>query len=214
MAFSDPLEFGADWPQARAALIFMRGHGQTPEDLRDLAAEIACEGLRYLFPRAESEGWFPNSFLEPVEENQPWLGQALAHLAAVIESVRGRGLGLERIVLGGFSQGACVAAEFLVRNPRSYGGALILSGGLMDVAAIGRRPGSGLLAVPIYVSASEADGQAAVDRARATIKTLQAGGALIRSHIFPDRPHIIGDDEIIEARKLLTEAMQAAEAAI
>jgi predicted esterase len=210
MAFLEPLELGADWPRAKAALIFLGGHSQTDQDLQNLAAALACEGLRCIFPRSEG-GWFPNSFLAPIEENQPQLGQALAHCGAVLDRVRGEGVALDRIVLGGFSQGACVTAEFLVRNPRAYGGALIHSGGLMDIAAIGRRPGSGLLAVPIYVSASEADDIAPVERARATIKTLQAGGALIRSHIFDDRPHIIGDDEIIEARKLLAEATQMSE---
>jgi predicted esterase len=211
MDFFDPLEFGADWTRAQAAVIFMRGHGQTSDDCQEFAEKIACEGVRCLFPRAESGGWFPKSFLEPVEENQPQLGQSLAHYGAILERVRGRGLALDRIILGGFSEGACLTAEFLVRNPRSYGGALILRGGLMDIGAIGRRPGSGLLGVPVYVSASESDEQAPVVRARATIKTLQAGGALIRSHIFTDRPHLIGDEEIVEARKLLAEVKQAAE---
>ncbi|HYP58775.1 MAG TPA: phospholipase, partial [Beijerinckia sp.] len=128
-----------------------------------------------------------------------------------IDGLLKRGIALDRIVPGGYSQGACLTAEFLVRNPRSYGGALILTGGLIDVAAIGRRPGSGLLAVPVYVTGSEMDAIIPVDRVRGAIKTLQAGGALIRSHVFTDRAHEISADEIIEARKLLNDVKQAAE---
>lgn len=211
MAFSDPLEFGADWPQARAIMIFMHGRDQSRDDMRDLAAAIASDGVRILFPRAENGSWLPQSFLAPIEENQPELGEALAHYGAILASICSRGVGLDRIVLGGFAEGACLTAEFLVRNPRSYGGAVILRGGLIDISAIGRRPGSGLLAVPVYVSGSEASPEMPVDRVRGAIKTLQAGGALIRSHIFTDRAHGVSADEIFEIRKLLDEVQQAAE---
>jgi len=211
MAFSDPLEFGADWSAAEAVAILMHGHGQTPEDMRDLAIEIDCPNVRYILPAADGGSWYPKNLLEPFEGNEPKLRESLAYFAAIIDGLRKRGVAQDRIVPGGFSQGACLTAEFLVRTPRAYGGALIFSGGLIDVAAIGRRPGSGLLAVPIYVSGSEMDAIIPVDRTRGAIKTLQAGGALIRSHVFADRPHEISADEIIAARKLLNDVKQAAE---
>ncbi len=37
---------------------------------------------------------------------------------------------VERVVLAGFSQGACLVAEMLEREPRPYAGAAILTGGL------------------------------------------------------------------------------------
>ncbi|WOJ88800.1 phospholipase [Methylocapsa polymorpha] len=211
MAFSDPLEFGADWSAAEAVAILMHGHGQTPEHMRVLAIEIDCPNVRYILPAADGGAWYPKNLLEPFEENEPKLRESLAYYAAIIDGLRKRGVAQDRIVPGGFSQGACLTAEFLVRTPRAYGGALIFSGGLIDVAAIGRRPGSGLLAVPIYVSGSEMDAIIPVDRTRGAIKTLQAGGALIRSHVFADRAHEISADEIIAARQLLNDVKQAAE---
>lgn len=211
MAFSEPLEFGAEWREAEAVAILMHGHGQTPEHMRALAIEIDCPNVRYILPAADKGTWHPKNLLEPFEENEPKLKEALAFYATIVEGLRKRGVALDRIVPGGFSHGACLTAEFLVRNPRSYGGALIFSGGHIDVAAIGRRPGSGLLAVPIYVSGSEMDAVIPVDRTRGAIKTLQAGGALIRSHVFTDRAHEISADEIVAARKLLNDVKQAAE---
>jgi predicted esterase len=166
--------------------------------------------VRYILPGVEGGHWFPKSFLAPLEENEPRLSESLAHFGALIDQIVARGIALERIVPGGFSQGACLTAEFLARRPRAYGGALILTGGMIDASAIGRRPGSGLLAVPVYVSASENDDQVPIDRIRGTIRTLQAGGALIRSHIFADRPHVICDEEIVEIGRLLEQVKQAA----
>ncbi|MHB8886626.1 MAG: alpha/beta hydrolase [Methylovirgula sp.] len=214
MAFPEPLDFGADWPEAELAVLLWHGQAHGPngsaEAMCDLAATIAAPNVHYILPQAENGHWFPNSLMAPVEENEPQLSAALAHYAALIDRVLARGVPLERIVLGGFGEGASLTAEFLVRRPRSYGGAFILTGGLLDSAAIGRRPGSGLLAVPVYVSGSETDLDLPIDRIRGTIRTLQAGGALITSHIFPDRPMLITDGEIAELRRLLEQVKTAA----
>jgi predicted esterase len=216
MAISEPLELGADWagPDGKkpdAVVILLHGHSQTPEDMGEIALGLDCANVRYILPRAPQTGWFPKSFLEPFEENQPQVNEAITHLSSVLEAIRGKGVPLDRILLGGFAEGACVLSEFLVRHPKSYGGLMILTGGLMDHMAIGKRPGSGLLAVPTYVSGSEIGVEVPVQRIRDTIRTLQAGGALIRSHIFTERPFILSDEEKIEMRKLILEAIAAAE---
>ncbi len=216
MAFPEPLEYGADWPDAELAVLLWHGQGHGHEGsaaaMRDLAETIAAPGVHYVLPQAENGQWFPKSLMAPIEENEPQLSASLAHYAALIDAILGRDVALERIVLGGFGEGASLTAEFLVRRPRAYGGAFILTGGLIDAAAIGRRPGSGLLAVPVYVSASETDLALPIDRVRGTIRTLQAGGALITSHIFPDRPQVITQDEIAELRKLFQQVKTAAAA--
>jgi predicted esterase len=210
MAFPEPIEYGADWSETQAVAILLHGHGQTPEDMAELAREIDCAHVRYILPGADGTAWYPRSLVESFEENTAAVQRDVAHLGGIVESLRGRSIAQDRIVLGGFAEGACVVAEYLVRNPRSYGGALLLTGGLVDVAAIGRRPGTGLLAVPVYVSGSEMDALIPVERTRGVIKTLQAGGALIRSHVFTERGHVISAEEILEARKLLNDVKQAA----
>ncbi len=212
MGFAEPLELGADWENPDAVVVLLHGASQTPEDMGTLAIGLDCPNVRYILPRAPDGGWYPKSFLEPFEENQPQVNEAIAHIASLLDTIRGKGIALDRILLGGFAEGACVLSEFLVRNPKSYGGLMILTGGLMDHTAIGKRPGSGLLAVPTYVSGSEVGEEVPVQRIRDTIRTLQAGGALIRSHIFTERPFVISDEEKSEMRKLILEAIEAAEA--
>jgi predicted esterase len=211
MAFTEPLELGADWPKPEGVVILLHGGKQTPEEMGQLALGLECPRLRFIIPRAPAEGWYPKSFLEPFEENWPQVKEALAHVGALLDGIRAKGMPLDRILLGGFAEGACVLSEFLVRNPKSYGGLMILTGGLMDHTAIGKRPGSGLLAVPTYVSGSEVGEEVPVQRIRDTIRTLQAGGALIRSHIFTERPFIISEEEKVEMHKLITAAIAAAE---
>jgi len=209
MGFFDPAEHGTDWSEAKVVAILLHGHGQTPEGMRELASAIACPNVRYILPGADGGTWYPKSLGESFEENAAEVERAVGHLLGLVESLRTRSIAQDRIVLGGFAQGACIVAEFLVRHPRSYGGALLLTGGLVDIAAIGRRPGTGLLAVPIYVSGSETDAVIPVDRTRGVIKTLQAGGALIRSHVFTERAHEIAPEEILAARKLLEDVKAA-----
>jgi predicted esterase len=211
MAFPEPLELGADWPKPDGVVMLLHGAKQTAEDMGAIALGLECPNVRYILPRAPAGGWFPKNFLDPVEDNQPQLNEAIAHILSLLESIRAKGIPLDRILLGGFAEGACVLSEFLVRNPKSYGGLMLLTGGLMDHMAIGKRPGSGLLAVPTYVSGSEIGEEVPVQRIRDTIRTLQAGGALIRSHIFTERPFIISEEEKVEMRKLITEALAAAE---
>ncbi len=212
MAFPEPLDFGADWPDAELAVLLWHNHGGSAATMRELAETIAVPGVHYVLPQSEDGQWYPKSVMAPIEENEPQLSASLAHYAAQIDAILARGLPLERIVLGGFAEGASLTAEFLTRRPRSYGGAFILTGGLLDAAVIGRRPGGGLLAVPVYVSGSETDLDLPIDRIRGTIRTLQAGGALITSHIFPDRPHVISQDEIGELRTLFQKVKAAAAA--
>jgi predicted esterase len=212
MAHPEPLEYGADWPQAELSVLLWHGRGGSAASMRELAETIAEPGVRYLLPQAEAGHWFPKSLMAPIEENEPELSASLAHYAALVDQLLARDVAIERIVLGGFGEGASLTAEYLTRRPRGFGGAFILTGGMLDASAIGRRPGGGLLAVPVYISGSESDMDVPIDRIRGTIRTLQAGGALITSHIFPDRPAMITQDEIAELRKLLQKVKAAAAA--
>ncbi len=85
-----------------------------------------------ILPRAPQGGWFPKTLLDPFEDNQPQVNEAIAHISTLLETIRGKGVALDRILLGGFAEGASVLSEFLVRNPKSYGGLMLLTGGLMD----------------------------------------------------------------------------------
>ena len=65
-----------------------------------------------------------------IASNEPGLSSALEVLAPLVARVEaGRRSARSRIVLLGFSQGACLASEFAVRHAARFGGVVVFSGG-------------------------------------------------------------------------------------
>src|SRR5260221_9331376 len=109
MAFSEPLELGADWakPDGKtpdAVVMLLHCGNQTPEEMGAIALWLDCPNVRYILPRAPEGSWSPKSFLEPFEDNQPQVNEAMAHVLSVLETIRGKGVGLDRILLGGYAE--------------------------------------------------------------------------------------------------------------
>src|SRR5258708_8938820 len=124
------LHSGESLEQARAAMILMHGRGASAADIMTIAAEVMFPGVAYLAPQAAGSAWYPNPFTAPFEANEPYLSSALHVLSSLVAKV-GTTVPAGRLVLLGFSQGACLTLEFAARNGRRYGGVVGLSGGLV-----------------------------------------------------------------------------------
>src|SRR5277367_1212325 len=111
-------QFGRPLTKASGAIILLHGRGGSAEDILSLANDLYLPTLAYLAPQAAGNSWYPNSFLAPIAQNEPWLTSALRTVETVIEMANDRGIPTDRIVVGGFSQGACLATEFVARHPR------------------------------------------------------------------------------------------------
>ena len=107
---------GLPLDQAKAAMILLHGRGATAPSILLLAEELYHPAFAYLAPQAAGDTWYPYTFLAPIENNEPWLSSALLAVGDVVTQVEAAGIPAERIILGGFSQGACLAAEFVARN--------------------------------------------------------------------------------------------------
>src|SRR5215211_5582823 len=115
---------GAKLEDASAALILLHGRGATADDILSLATYLDFPQLAYLAPQAEGYTWYPNRFLAPIQQNEPYLSGALSKIDQIVKQVESTGISSEKIFIGGFSQGACLASEYVIRNPRRYGGLL------------------------------------------------------------------------------------------
>src|SRR3954463_14241653 len=101
-------------------MILLHGRGATAEDIMSIASEVHRPGWVYLAPQAAGNTWYPNPFTSPLESNEPYLSAALDMVSKLVERVEAR-VPAQRLVVLGFSQGACLALEWSARNARRFG---------------------------------------------------------------------------------------------
>lgn len=200
---------GAPLAKARGAMILLHGRGATAEGILDLADFIPHPGLAYLAPQAADYAWYPYSFLEPLSRNEPYLSSALATVERLVAEIEAAGIPTARIVLAGFSQGACLAAEYAARHAQRFGGLLIFSGGLIGPDGTPRDYPGSLDGTPALLGCSDADPYIPVGRVRQTATLFERMGAAVDLRIYPRMGHTINDDEIKAATDLVAGSLQA-----
>lgn len=203
------LTAGKPLAAASGALILIHGRGATAESILDLADYLPHPDLAYLAPQAADYTWYPYSFLSPLERNEPYLSSALARVAAVVAQVEAAGIPPARIVLGGFSQGACLASEYVARHAQRYGGLLVFSGGLIGPEGAPRDYDGTLAGTPVFVGCSDVDPHIPIDRVRETADVLTRLGARVDSRVYPRMGHTINQDEIDAAAALVAASLEA-----
>jgi len=197
------LESGAPRSEAHLAAIMVHGRGRPPEEMALLGERLALPGIRYYCPEAPGHSWYPGRFFDPFEVNEPALAQAFAMLTGLIDGLNADGFDDDRLVLCGFSQGGCLVADLLVRRPAAYAGAMVFTGGLIGPPGTIWRSPKPIPGVPVLLTGSETDDWVPAWRSRESASILATLGARVDSVIFPDRPHVVCDDEIARARALV-----------
>ena len=170
----------------------------------DLAARLRLEDIAYLLPVAAGQSWYPGRYFDLLPVNQPWLDRALDACDAAIARAHRGGMADERIVMAGFSQGACVIAELVARRARPWAGAAILTGTLLGPAGERVVP-AGVAGLPMFLCASRYDDWIALDDALGTARAFEAAGASVTFETYEDRAHHINDRAVEGVRRLLIE---------
>ena len=187
------LHAGAALEDASAALIVIHGRGASAQSILSLVPEIDTPGFAYLAPQADGNTWYPYSFLEPLEANEPKLSKALATVDAVVQQIN---LPSEKIALLGFSQGACLALEYAARNARRYGGVFALSGGLIGPDGTPRSYAGSLDGTPVFLGCSDVDFHIPLARVQESTAVMRDLGGTVEERIYPGMGHTINQDEI------------------
>ena len=198
--------------QAQAALLLLHGRGANAPSILLLAEELYHPAYAYLAPQAANNTWYPVTFLAPMQQNEPWLSSALVRVGEVVAMVEAAGVPVERIVLGGFSQGACLASEFMARNARRYGGLLAFSGGLIGPPGMPRVYTGSLDGTPVFLGCSDVDPHIPKARVEETATVLERMGASVTMRLYPGLGHTIDADELTHARSLLQSVISPKEA--
>ena len=189
--------------EAKAAMILVHGRGATAPSILELANALYHPDFVYLAPQAANNTWYPNSFLSPIPSNEPGLSSGLAVLGDLIAQIEAAGIPAEKIVLAGFSQGACLASEFVARNARPYGGLLAFSGGVIGPPGTPRNYEGSLEGMPVFMGCSDSDFHIPVERVHESTAVFEALGAAVTERIYPNMGHTIIQDEIDQARGIV-----------
>lgn len=191
-------------PLGRApVLIMVHGRGAAPKNILELVPRLGRTGWTCLAPTAAGRTWYPYSFMADRSENEPGLSSGLDVLGTLLQRVMLAGVPPARVVLLGFSQGACLAAEFAARNPRRYGGVLVFSGGLIGApGSVGDYPGS-FKGTPVFLGCGDGDSHVPRGRVEESAAIFTKMGAAVTCRIYPEMEHLVSDDEIAFARQVM-----------
>jgi phospholipase/carboxylesterase len=189
--------------KAEATVLLVHGRGASAESILSLSDEIGGQRLAAIAPQAAGNTWYPNSFLAPLDANQPYLDSALNRVDSLIADLLARGVLSEQIILLGFSQGACLTLEFAARHPRRYGAVIGLTGGLIGPPGTPRKYPGSLASTPVFLGTSDPDPHVPFERVKETEAVLARMGAAVVLRRYPGMPHTINDDELDYCRKLV-----------
>lgn len=197
------LAAGAPLNSAKAATIMLHGRGANAADIIGLAQVLDAPQVAYLAPDAAGRVWYPNPFMTAPAGNEPYLSSALGVIARLIDKVGAAGIAAERVLVLGFSQGACLTLEFAARNPRRYGGIAALSGGLIgDRIAASNYTGS-LAGTPVFIGCSDVDPFIPLERVQESAVVMRALDGEVTERIYSGAGHTIVSDEVEQVRRIV-----------
>lgn len=203
---------GAPIPGARAVVVCVHGRGGNAAGMLGLRTEVPEPNVAFVAPQAAGDTWYPNRFLAPFADNEPFLSGALDLLDATIETLESHGLARRRIVLFGFSQGGCLALYFAALRATRWGGLIGLSAGLIGPpGTTWSFPGT-LDGAPVFLGCSDHDPHIPDERLRESGRALEALGGMVTLQVYPGLGHTINADEITEVRRIVHSAAKGAKA--
>ena len=200
-------------------ILFLHGVGADAASFQPLAQALA-PGLpqaEYLVPDGfqpfdgggDGRQWF--SLRGVTEANRP--GRVRAAAAEVSRyadaELARRGLGGDRLVLVGFSQGAMVAAWLAVHRQPPPAAVVLLSGRVADDDA----PLAGSVSTPIFVAHGALDPMIPASLAEPGARVLGAWGARVTTRVYPGLGHEVGAQELRDVQAFLGQALASPAAA-
>jgi phospholipase/carboxylesterase len=194
---------GEPLDRAQAAMLMVHGRGASAEDILSLSDQLNQSGFAYLAPQASENTWYPNRFLVPLAENEPWLSSALALVGEVFAEIVKAGIPPKHVMLLGFSQGACLTLEYAARNTQRYGGVVGLSGALIGPDDMPRDDQGSLAGTPVFLGCSDVDFHVPKERVDRTAVILKNLGGEVTERLYPNLDHSVNQDEIDFVRGMM-----------
>ncbi|MBK5193344.1 MAG: dienelactone hydrolase family protein [Flavobacteriaceae bacterium] len=194
---------GKDISEAKKVLVMLHGRGGNAREFLSLANHLDVSDFALFAPQATNSSWYPHSFLAKPAENEPWLSSALEILNDLLEEIKSKGITLENIYFTGFSQGACLTAEFVTRNASRFGGVVLFTGGVIGDKIYAENYKGDFAGTPVFIGTGNPDAHVPVKRVNETAKIMEKMNAAVTVKVYDNRPHSISQDEIKTANELI-----------
>ena len=189
--------------EGRTVVIMVHGRNASPENILELASAFASPDVTYVAPAAAGGTWYPLGFMSAIEKNEPGITSGIAVIHGLIDEALSLGVETERIVLLGFSQGACLVSTAAERRPARYGGVIVFSGGLIGPSGTVWSEQGSFNQTPVFFGCSDRDAHIPEERVRSSAALFERMGANVTLRIYPEMGHLVCEDEIVFARELL-----------
>lgn len=202
----DPVDHGPARSEAGLVVYGVHGRTQSPEFLKELDARIGGEGISWTLPAAAENSWYPGKFMADTEANQPQLDQALSVVEQQLGGLlRERDAGGPPVVVLGFSQGACLLAEYLLTRQPSVDGVLLHTGGYLgpEQRTFTAQRGSPLEEVQVELFCADQDPWVPLHRAKETASAFEGLAASTSLTVYRDGEHHINDHAVGRMRAYL-----------
>ena len=195
---------GVPLERAKAGAICVHGRGADARDILGLAGEIDVTDVVFAAPDAADHTWYPYSFLAPIEHNEPGITSGLRVLNHLVTHFESAGIPSRRILLLGFSQGACLALEYAARHARRFGAIAGLSGGLIGPPGTSRAYDGSFDGTPVFLGCSDHDPHIPKERVEETATVFKRMGALVTMRLYPQLGHAVSEEELSIVADMLT----------
>jgi phospholipase/carboxylesterase len=187
---------GVSLTLAKKILIMLHGRGADSADIISVATYLDVKDTHIIAPQATNNQWYPYSFLAPRTQNEPWLSSSLMLLTDILGDIKTAGFSPNKVVILGFSQGACLALEFAAQNAQAFGGVIAFTGGLIgdrldEASYVGNFKNT-----KVFIGNSDSDPHVPLSRSQDSKTIMTKLGADVTLKIYPRMAHTIIDDEL------------------
>lgn len=194
---------GKELREAKKVLVLLHGRGGSAKEFLSLANHLNTKDFAILAPQATDFTWYPNSFLTPVQQNEPELASALALLKGLLEDIIESGVATENIYFAGFSQGACLSLEFVARHAQKFGGVIAFTGGLIGEELDSKKYSGDFKGTPILISSGDPDAHIPTKRIENSVEILKKMNASVQYNLYKNKTHSISEEEIEIANQVI-----------
>lgn len=205
MAAATGLRRGANGSAVKALCVFVHGRGQSPEEMEShVLKRLRAANVAFALPRAPRGAWYDAKAVDPISTTtRSQLDEALGVLGDEITSLRADYPG-RPLLLGGFSQGACLSLEYVCRGEDAPDALVALTGCRVGTSSCDR-PLAAPANLAAYLSGSDADPWIPVTASAEALLDLGRQKLQVRADLFPGRGHEVSPAEIAMLETMLAD---------